>query len=187
MVLVACFAGLEQLPVTRSLDNDTYREALSRERAVVEVTAAWCSPCKLLDPHYAAAARQHPDIPFYTLDLDQSLAAAEALGVTSVPTVLVFERGKEVARMSGLEEADAKAIRTLLERIVHPEASSTLGRRSRATSHGIPVPETRPAGSARFRTLERAGTAKRSSIQSRVANGACDRRNGPGRKGAAGT
>lgn len=119
LALIACYSGTQLLPITRAIGNDTYADAINQDKAIVEVTATWCVPCKAVEPEYTALARNHPGTPFYTIDLDENLRAADALNVSSVPTVILFENGQERARATGLESLDPQRIRAGLEQLVH--------------------------------------------------------------------
>lgn len=64
---------------------------------------ASCPPCRALEPRLERAARQYQDrLPVYRVDIDRDMPVAERFGVKSIPTILVFRSGKEVARLDGL-------------------------------------------------------------------------------------
>ena len=67
-----------------------------------------CPPCHVLTPRLERVTEAFEGrIPVYRVDIDQDMPLAERFGVMSLPTVLVLEGGKEVARLDGLiREAD---------------------------------------------------------------------------------
>jgi thioredoxin 2 len=68
---------------------------------VIDFWADWCGPCKMMAPHFAAAARTLPQVRFVKVDTEASPQAGMRHGIRSIPTVLLYRRGQEVARRSG--------------------------------------------------------------------------------------
>jgi thioredoxin 1 len=81
---------------------------------LVDFTAAWCPPCRLLEPILDDLAERHPALPVLRLDVDRDVAVAARYGVMAFPTLILFDRGEEAARLVGLRplrrlEADLAA------------------------------------------------------------------------------
>jgi thioredoxin 2 len=72
---------------------------------VVDFWADWCGPCKMMAPEFAKAARQRPDIRFIKVDTEGAPQASAQYGIRSIPTLGLFQGGKEVARASGAMSA----------------------------------------------------------------------------------
>ena len=69
---------------------------------VLDVWAAWCGPCRMMAPQFAAAAAQMKGRALFAkLDSDANPRTAAALGIRSIPTLVKLQRGRELARQSG--------------------------------------------------------------------------------------
>jgi thioredoxin 1 len=78
-------------------------EVLQSDKPVLlDFTATWCGPCKMLAPIIESVASKHDNVKVGKLDIDKVPAVANKYRVQSVPTVVLFKGGKEVARQVGL-------------------------------------------------------------------------------------
>lgn len=68
---------------------------------VVDFTAAWCAPCRVLSPLLAQLADERADVRFVQLDVDADQETAARYGVLSMPTLMVFRSGQLVLRLVG--------------------------------------------------------------------------------------
>jgi thioredoxin 2 len=72
---------------------------------LVDFWAEWCGPCKMMAPHFANAATQLVDVRFAKLDTEAHPQASATYAIRSIPTLILFRGGKEVARQSGAMSA----------------------------------------------------------------------------------
>ncbi|HEU4411383.1 MAG TPA: thioredoxin [Polyangiaceae bacterium] len=93
-------ASSKVIEVTK--DNFESEVLQSDKPVLLDFSATWCGPCKMLAPIIENVASKHDGVKVAKLDIDQVPDVANKYRVQSVPTVLVFKGGKEVARQVGL-------------------------------------------------------------------------------------
>jgi thioredoxin 1 len=70
---------------------------------LVDFTAAWCPPCRMIEPVLAELARETPAdrLKVVQLDVDENPEVRGRYGVMSMPTLMVFRDGEPVKAMVG--------------------------------------------------------------------------------------
>ena len=68
---------------------------------VVDFWASWCQPCLMMAPEFKTAASQLSQVVFAKVQTDKYEQAAAPYNIRSLPTMVAFRGGKEVARQSG--------------------------------------------------------------------------------------
>lgn len=93
----------------RDFVNEVMR---SKVPVLVEFGADWCGPCKVVAPELRALAMElEGKAKVVTVDIDRSPVLAKELGVQTVPTFVVFDKGRPVGAQSGaLKKAQLLAI-----------------------------------------------------------------------------
>ena len=75
---------------------------------VVDFWAPWCGPCRTMAPAFEqAAAELEPHFRLGKLNTDEEVEIAGRYGIRSIPTLIVFKLGREVARQAGAMPAAA--------------------------------------------------------------------------------
>ncbi|MGE6330318.1 thioredoxin domain-containing protein [Psychrobacter pacificensis] len=68
---------------------------------IVDFWASWCQPCIMMASESKTAAGQLPQVVFAKVQTDKYEQAAAPYNIRSLPTMVAFRNGKEVARQSG--------------------------------------------------------------------------------------
>ena len=73
---------------------------------LVDFWAEWCGPCKAMAPQFAQAAQLlEPEARLAKLDTEAEPQLAAQFNIRSIPTLILFRGGREVARQSGAMSA----------------------------------------------------------------------------------
>ncbi|XP_075518887.1 thioredoxin H-type 1-like [Primulina tabacum] len=78
----------------------------SKKLVVIDFTAAWCGPCRLITPVFAEIAKKTPHVMFLKVDVDELKPVAEEFKVEAMPTFVFLKEGLEVDRVVGARKED---------------------------------------------------------------------------------
>lgn len=69
---------------------------------IVDFWAPWCGPCQMMAPAFAQAADQlEPSVRFAKVNTEAEQMIGAQYGIRSIPTMVIFKNGQEIARQSG--------------------------------------------------------------------------------------
>jgi len=92
----------------KKLTEDTFTKDVASGVTLVDFYADWCGPCRMLTPVLEKVAKDVKGKAVVgKLDIDHAQKVSSTYQVTSVPTLILFNNGKEVGRLVGLRDADA--------------------------------------------------------------------------------
>lgn len=81
----------------------TFDELINNEDlTVIDFSASWCMPCRMLKPILERVAEKCSDVSFYNVDIDENEEIAKRYRIFSVPTLVCFKKGKKLDSLVGL-------------------------------------------------------------------------------------
>ncbi|MCR5655124.1 MAG: thioredoxin [Lachnospiraceae bacterium] len=93
--------------MVKKINDKQFDEVVNSEVAVVDFSATWCGPCRMLAPVIDEVSEEMSDVNFFNIDVDECQALAIKYGVSSIPAVMVFKKGEKVAQNVGFVPKDA--------------------------------------------------------------------------------
>jgi thioredoxin len=81
----------EQLDVLKS----------ENKKILLDVYGTFCGPCKVLLPKLEKIETDYPDVTFIKMDIQKNMDFAQELGITSVPTIMIYDGENLIDRSNG--------------------------------------------------------------------------------------
>ncbi len=85
--------------------KDEFEEIIKTGRTLVDFWAPWCGPCRAQAP-IAEELERTTDVKLIKIDVDEVPDLTFEYDVSSIPTLVLFENGKQLARLVGLTSLD---------------------------------------------------------------------------------
>ena len=85
-----------------------FNEVIKKDRVVIDFYAEWCGPCKMLSPILDKVSKEL-NLDTYKVNVDEVEDVARQYGIMSIPTVMIFEKGKMTKKNVGfMDEAELR-------------------------------------------------------------------------------
>lgn len=87
----------------QSISDDAFKATISSSiPCLVDFWAPWCGPCRIMGPIIEEIAEKHGDkMKFGKLNVDENQNTASGFEIMSIPTFIIFEKGKEAKKLVG--------------------------------------------------------------------------------------
>lgn len=84
------------------ITENGFEKKISKGISVVDFWASWCMPCVMMAPVVEELAEKFKGkISFAKLNVDENPNISEKFSVMSIPTLIIFQDGKEIDRIVG--------------------------------------------------------------------------------------
>ncbi|KAL8137893.1 hypothetical protein V2J09_003894 [Rumex salicifolius] len=78
----------------------------SNKLIVIDFTAEWCGPCKLMEPTLDELAAKYSDVDFVSIDVDELLDVTRKFEIHAMPTFLFVKNGEEIDQVVGVKREE---------------------------------------------------------------------------------
>ena len=85
------------------ITKDNFEELVlkSDKKVLMDFWATWCGPCKMIAPIVEEIAEENEHIVVGKIDVDEETPLAIQFGVTSIPTLILMEKGEKIGQLIG--------------------------------------------------------------------------------------
>eukprot|EP00897_Mesotaenium_endlicherianum_P005515 jgi/Mesen1/4992/ME000248S04267 len=91
-------------------DKQLSEAANSSKAIIVDFSAVWCGPCKIIAPVFVDLSKKHNNLVFLKVDVDEVQEVAEICKISAMPTFQVFKDGVKVDELVGASREKLEAI-----------------------------------------------------------------------------
>ncbi len=96
-----CQTPIAKQPIILT-DNNFSASVEANELLVVDFWAPWCGPCRMVGPIIEALSAEYTGkAAFGKMNVDENQVVPSSFGIMSIPTIIIFNHGKEVERLVG--------------------------------------------------------------------------------------
>lgn len=95
------------MPILTIHDSDFETNVCASSAPVLlDFWAGWCTPCRMLAPILEEVSAAKPDLLIGKINVEEEPELAERFQILSIPTLILFQNGRTVKRISGVHPRD---------------------------------------------------------------------------------
>lgn len=95
------------MPILTIHDSDFKTNVCSSSAPVLlDFWAGWCTPCRMLAPILEEVSAAKPDLLIGKINVEEEPELAKRFQILSIPTLILFQNGRTVKRISGVHPGD---------------------------------------------------------------------------------
>ena len=86
----------------KTISDASFDQETGSGTVLVDFWAEWCGPCRMVSPIVEELSKEIPQVTFAKLNIDENQAVAQKMGITSIPTLVLYKDGQPVDKVIGL-------------------------------------------------------------------------------------
>lgn len=104
--MAAAHGNIHVITSKQEWDGKLFEATTNGKIIVVDFTAAWCGPCKMIAPFYAELSEKYPQLVFLKVDVDEMAEVSAEWDVRAMPTFIFIKDGKQIDKLVGLNQPE---------------------------------------------------------------------------------
>lgn len=92
--------------MVKKISEKEFDEVKENGVLVVDFSADWCGPCKMLAPVLEEISEEMTEVAFYNIDIGENPNLAQKFEIASIPTLVVMEDGEKKDMLVGFKPKD---------------------------------------------------------------------------------
>lgn len=94
--------------MVKKISEKEFAQVMEHEVAVIDFSAAWCMPCKMLAPVLEEVSEElDGKAAFYNVDVDENPGLAQQYGIAHIPAIVLLKNGAKEDMQVGFQPKDA--------------------------------------------------------------------------------